>query len=100
MSEDRSLEAARVALAPLIRSLKPAKARLLQYLLDRFGVFVTRRELVDDALPGFIFEHPGNAVGVHLADLRELIAAKGFEIEGKATYGSRLKWKTKERSAA
>lgn len=93
MTSEHTHEAARQQLGKFIESLKPTKARLLQYLLDRFGTFVPRRELIDSALGGIPFEDPENAVGVHLSGLRKQIASYGFEIEGRVNHGSRLKWK-------
>lgn len=79
------------------------QAKILGRLVDRMGEFVPRRELVelvyaDEADGGPLYAM--GVIGKLMRELRIKIEPRGFSIEGRPRYGSRLFWCDSQNEAA
>jgi hypothetical protein len=73
----------------------PVQVRVLERLLLNFGGWVPRRDLIDAAFvddPDGGPEDANNFMAVTVNRIRSRLRLFGFEIDGKAWQGSRLRW--------
>jgi hypothetical protein len=98
----RSKEDARRVLKELAWS-GPVQIRVFERLLLSFGSWVTRGDLIDAAFvddPNGGPDNANNFMAVTVNRMRRRVRLFGFEIDGKAWYGSRLRWATPQLSDA
>jgi DNA-binding response OmpR family regulator len=73
----------------------PIQIRVVEQLLRNFGSWVPRKELIDFAFADDPDGGPldaNNFMAVTVNRIRRRLRLFGFELDGKAWYGSRLRW--------
>jgi hypothetical protein len=76
----------------------PVQILVIERLLKNFGGWVSRRDLIDAAFvddPSGGPDDASNFMAVTVNRIRRRLRLFGLEIDGKAWYGSRLRWAEK-----